>query len=136
MKDYVFDSSAVLSFLLGQQNSAKVVEVIKAARSGSAIIAMSAVNWGEAYYSIYSKSPENDAEQLRQAVRKLPIVVITVDAERCERAGRIKVRHKLGYADAFAAELAVERNATLVTSDTDFRRVQGQIKILWVNRKA
>jgi predicted nucleic acid-binding protein len=135
LRKYVFDSSAILNLLLGEQNSGKVAQLIKDAHTGSATIAMSVVNWGEAYYSIFAKAAEEDVERVTQSVRRLPLSLVTVDAERCERAGRLKVRHNLGYADAFAAELAMERKAVLVTSDSDFKRIQGQVKILWINRK-
>jgi predicted nucleic acid-binding protein len=43
--------------------------------------------------------------------------------ERATRAAAIKQRHNLGYADAFAAELAMERRASLVTADPDFSKM-------------
>jgi predicted nucleic acid-binding protein len=46
-----------------------------------------------------------------------------VDLERASRAGALKEKHGLGYADAFAAELAIERGAWLVTADPEFARV-------------
>jgi predicted nucleic acid-binding protein len=53
----------------------------------------------------------------------MPIAVIGVDRERATRAGTLKQRHGLGYADAFAAELAMERGAWLVTADAEFAKV-------------
>jgi predicted nucleic acid-binding protein len=34
----------------------------------------------------------------------------------------LKQKHGLGYADAFAAELAIERGAWLVTADPEFSK--------------
>jgi predicted nucleic acid-binding protein len=39
------------------------------------------------------------------------------------RAGALKQKHSVGYADAFAAELAIERGAWLVTADPEFSKV-------------
>ncbi|OLB21785.1 MAG: hypothetical protein AUH15_08295 [Acidobacteriales bacterium 13_2_20CM_55_8] len=39
------------------------------------------------------------------------------------RAGALKQKHSLGYADAFAAELAIDRGAWLVTADPEFEKV-------------
>jgi len=56
--------------------------------------------------------------------RDLPaIAVIAVDRERASRAGALKQKHSLGYADAFAAELAIDRGAWLVTADPAFEKV-------------
>jgi predicted nucleic acid-binding protein len=43
--------------------------------------------------------------------------------DRATRAAAIKQKHNLGYADAFAAELAIDRGAWLVTADPEFARV-------------
>ncbi len=53
----------------------------------------------------------------------MPITVIAVDRERATRAGALKQRHGLGYADALAAELAIERGAWLVTADPEFAKI-------------
>jgi predicted nucleic acid-binding protein len=53
----------------------------------------------------------------------MPIAVIAVDRERASRAGTLKEKHGLGYADAFAAELAMDQRAWLVTADTEFLKV-------------
>jgi predicted nucleic acid-binding protein len=46
-----------------------------------------------------------------------------VDRERASRAGAIKQKHGLGYADSFAAELAIEQGAQLITADPEFSKV-------------
>ena len=53
----------------------------------------------------------------------MPIAVIAVDRERASRAGALKQKHGLGYADSFAAELAIERGAWLVSADPEFAKV-------------
>ena len=46
-------------------------------------------------------------------------MVIPADIDRATRAAALKQKHNLGYADAFAAELALERGAWLVTADPE-----------------
>jgi predicted nucleic acid-binding protein len=46
-----------------------------------------------------------------------------VDQDRATRAAAIKQKHNLGYSEAFAAELAIERAAWLVTADPEFSKV-------------
>jgi predicted nucleic acid-binding protein len=63
------------------------------------------------------------AREAETRLRELPLVVITIDCERATRAAALKQKHGLGYADAFAAELAIERGAWLVTADPEFAKV-------------
>ena len=51
------------------------------------------------------------------------MLVIPVDRERASRAGALKEKHGMGYADALAAELAIERGAWLVTADPEFSKI-------------
>jgi predicted nucleic acid-binding protein len=69
------------------------------------------------------------ARQLEASLRRFPIVVIPADLDRATRAAAIKQRHNLGYADAFAAELAIERDAWLVTADPDFSRMGKSLSV-------
>src|SRR5260370_17786813 len=41
-------------------------------------------------------------------------------------------RHKISYADAFAAALAKQRHAELVTGDREFPALESEIKIHWL----
>jgi uncharacterized protein len=48
------------------------------------------------------------------------------------QAADYKSRHKISYADGFAAALAKQRNAELVTGDREFRVLESEIKIHWL----
>jgi len=84
---------------------------------------MSAINWGEVYYTEWRRYGEAKAQEAEMNLRRLPIVVIPADQERATRAAAMKQKHNLGYADSFAAELAMEKNAWLVTADPEFARL-------------
>jgi predicted nucleic acid-binding protein len=60
--------------------------------------------------------------------------VIEVDRDRAIRAAALKQRHGLGYADAFAAELAIEREAWLVTADPEFAKVGEELSVFVLPR--
>lgn len=60
---------------------------------------------------------------LAQSNRNCIACPIAVDGSRPRtgvRAAALKQKHNLGYADAFAAELAIERGAWLITADSEF----------------
>ncbi len=84
---------------------------------------VSAVNWGEVFYISWRQHGEANARVAEGKLRQLPIEVIPADLDRATRAAAIKQKHNLGYADAFAAELALERGAWLVTADPEFSKM-------------
>jgi predicted nucleic acid-binding protein len=84
---------------------------------------MSAVNWGEVFYIAWRRHGEAQALQAKARLEEMPIAVIAVDRERASRAAALKQKHNLGSADAFAAELALERGAWLVTADPEFSKL-------------
>ena len=47
-------------------------------------------------------------------------------------AAEFKTRFKLSLADAFAAALAKEKKAELVTGDPEFKALEKEIKINWL----
>ncbi|HUI83460.1 MAG TPA: type II toxin-antitoxin system VapC family toxin [Candidatus Binatia bacterium] len=132
MKTYVFDASAVLAFLEQKPSARKVNELLKDAMRRRSRILMSAVNYGEVYsYALR----EYGAERARTAIRAvfpLPISVVDATPERALAAAEVKARYKLYYADSFAAALCFEEKGTLVTSDSDFRRLGHGFPAIWL----
>jgi len=49
-----------------------------------------------------------------------------------ETAGDFKANHRISLADAFAAALAKEKKAELVTGDPEFKAMEKEIRIEWV----
>ncbi len=121
---YVLDANALIGFFEGRPSVAeKVRRLLGEALRQEVPLLMSAVNWGEVFYLEWRYHGEAKAREAEATLQEMPIAVITVDRERASRAGALKEKHGLGYADAFAAELAIERDAWLVTADPEFARV-------------
>jgi predicted nucleic acid-binding protein len=132
MRTYVLDASALFVFLLRKPGAQKVNELIKEAIRGHAEVLMSAVNYGEVYGIILRLEGEAQARAALQAATPLPIEIVDADARRACRAADIKTKHKLHYSDSFAAALAIEYKATLVTSDSDFRKLGHSFPVVWL----
>jgi predicted nucleic acid-binding protein len=107
--------------------------VQEAARTGM-LLQMSAFNWGEVVYSMRKARGEAEANALARSVEQLPVNIVPVDRDSAARAGELKAIHGLGYADCFAASLALELRATLVTADPDFRKVGSKLKVEFLPR--
>ncbi len=62
----------------------------------------------------------------------LPIEFHPASRALAEAAADFKARHKMSLANAFAAALAKEQKAELVTSDPEFKALAKEIKIVWL----
>lgn len=124
MRRYVLDANALIGFFESRETaSAKVRHLLGEAFRLELPLLMSTVNWGEVFYMEWRYHGEAKAREVESNLHRLPIAVIEVDLERATRAATLKQKHNLGYADAFAAELALERGAWLVTADSEFTKL-------------
>jgi len=124
IRRYVLDANALIGFFEGRRGvSEKVSRLLTDALRQDSPLLMSAVNWGEVFYMEWRYQGEAKAREAEAILQRMPVAVIAVDRGRATRAGALKQRHGLGYADAFAAELAMERGAWLVTADPEFSKV-------------
>lgn len=123
-RQYVLDANALIGLFEDRRVIAEKVErLLHDALLRERPLFMSAVNWGEVFYTEWRYRGESKAREAEQRMQELPIAVIGVDQDRATRAAAIKQKYSLGYADAFAAELAIERRAWLVTADPEFSKV-------------
>lgn len=132
MKTYVLDASALYVFLQNKPAANKVSQLLKEAVRERAEILMSAINYGEVYGAILREHGPDRAAAIMSAVQPLPIRLVDATPHRALRAADVKSKHKLYYVDSFAAALAIEYKATLVTSDSDFRKLGHGFPITWL----
>ena len=132
MKTYVLDASALFAFLQKKSGAYRVNELLKEAMHGRARVLMSAVNYGEVYGKILREHGPEQAITAVQAIGPLPIEVVDVTPQRACNAADVKAKHKLYYADSFAASLAVEHKATLLTRESDFRKLGHSFPVVWL----
>jgi ribonuclease VapC len=132
MKTYVLDASALFAFLRDKPGASKVDELLKEARRGRAKVLMSAANYGEVYSRILRDYGPEQALTVVHAINPLPVELLDVTSQRACRAADIKTKYKLYYVDSFAAALAIEYKATLVTSDSDFRKLGHAFPVVWL----
>jgi predicted nucleic acid-binding protein len=93
---------------------------------------ISVVNWGEMYYIALREGGKERAELYRTTLMKYPIEIIDADQSLTLEAAHFKARHKISFADAFAAGLAKQKKAELVTGDREFAPLGNEIRICWL----
>lgn len=133
MKIYVLDASAVVEFLSKGIHFGKVAPLMKKAANGEAQLLISLVNWGEVLYSMARSVGLSRATSDLKALGAY-VEPIVVDEAAVEAAAAVRLHYRLGYADCFAAALAMRVNATLVTTDPDFSKLGKRLKILALPR--
>lgn len=127
-----FDSFALLAHLEGEEHSDKATALLKKAQSGKINIYMSVINLGEVYYITFRERGGKKAEEILLLIKQLPIKIINIDFDMTISASKFKAKHPIAYADCFAAALAKSKEIPLVTGDPEFRRLEDEIKIMWL----
>ena len=121
--------------LFNDEPAADAVEILlQKAGLGTNRLLLCVVNWGEIYYSVTRGASLEMAEQKAKEIAAVPIEVVPVEADLhlVRQAAIYKATHKLSYADAFAGALAKIRKAELVTGDMEFKALEKEIKIAWL----
>lgn len=135
MRRYVLDANALISFVENRPVAAdRVRRLLGEASLNDDPLLMSAVNWGEVFYIAWKLHGESGAMEVEANLLEMPIAIIAADQPRASRAGALKQQHGLGYADAFAAELAIEQRAWLVTADEEFLKMGKVISVYQLPR--
>ena len=137
VRRYALDANALIGFFEGRGGIAeKVQRLLSEALWQDTPLLMSAVNWGEVFYIAWRHHGEAKAREAELKLQQLPITVMGVDRECATRVAALKQKHALGYADAFAAELAIEHDAWLVTADPEFEKVGKSLAVYALPRHA
>ena len=128
----VLDSHALLAFLRGEAGDDKVAALLEKAGERDAPLHMTEVNYAEVKYMVIRKDGAARWEENARELPTLPIEFHPATRALANLAADFKARHKLSLADAFAAALAKETKAELVTGDPEFKAVEKEIRIRWL----
>lgn len=124
MRAHVLDASALFRYLTNGDGAQVVEELLLQSSATGTSMLMSAVNWGEVYYSLVKRIGlvKTDA-MMAEMLARVPISLVIVTPEDAIQAARLKAQYNLPHADAFAAALT-DSQRVLVTADVDhFGRV-------------
>jgi predicted nucleic acid-binding protein len=129
MKDYVLDANAVIRyFKVGNaEGGEKVQDLFLQAQRNQAHLSMSVINMGEVLYVLIKHLGEQRALHYIRVLQHT-VTIIEADVSQTIQAATLKHRYKLGYADSFAAALALASKATLVSADPAFENMDKSLK--------
>lgn len=131
-KKVLFDAYAILKWTQEEPGYKKVKSLIVSCREGSVTGFMNQINLGEVYYKTIRAVGINGAREFLENFLRLPLTIILPDAELIWEASEIKAEFPISYADCFAAATAMRHNATVITGDPEFKKIEDIISIEWV----
>jgi ribonuclease VapC len=131
-KTIVLDSWAVLAYLEDENPGKQVAEILADAHEHGTSLLMTTVNAGEVWYILAREVSEPEAERAVADLKRLGIQFVDADWNLTRLAAGFKAKHRMSYADCFAAALAKDHKADLVTGDKEFQQVQHDIRIHWL----
>jgi predicted nucleic acid-binding protein len=128
----VLDAYALMAFFEDEPGADFVRGLILKAEEDGTNLLMSVVNLGEVWYSIARTNTPEIADQYINDIQGMAIEIIDADWKLTHQAAAFKVNGNISYGDCFAAALAKERKAELITGDKEFKVLQNEIKISWI----
>lgn len=128
----VLDSYALLALLRDEAGGDEVVALLEKAGQRNQPVHMTEVNYAEVQYIIRRKNGDAAWKIIAEELIAAPIQFHPADRTLSDLAATFKSRHRISLADAYAAALAKDRKAELVTGDPEFKALEKDIRIRWL----
>ncbi|GBE00879.1 tRNA(fMet)-specific endonuclease VapC [bacterium BMS3Bbin06] len=91
------------------------------------------INLGETFYILARERGIEQAGYFMDVIfPNLPIRNIANTLTDVLEAAKIKSEYSISYADCFAAATAIREDASIVTGDPEFRKLEGKVSIVWI----
>jgi ribonuclease VapC len=128
----VLDSYALLKLLRDEPGADAVAHILEKAGERDHPVHMTEVNYAEVQYMIRRKDGDVAWQTIAGELVAAPIQFHPADRALANTAADFKTRFEISLADAFAAALAKEKKAELITGDREFKPLEKEIKIHWL----
>jgi predicted nucleic acid-binding protein len=128
----VLDSFALIAYFRDEPGAQEMENLLVSAGQRDSPLHMTDVNYAEVKYSIVKKDGPDAWDEAAKILQGLPIDFHSTNRALADTAADFKARFKISLADAFAAALAKEKKAELVTGDPEFKALAKEIKIVWL----
>lgn len=128
----VLDSFALIAYFRDEPGAETVENLLVTAGKKDSPLHMSEVNYAEVKYSILKKDGPRAWAEAEKILRGLPVEFHPASLPLADSAADFKARFKLSLADAFAAALAKEKKAELVTGDPEFKAIAKEVNVTYI----
>ncbi|MCM8813097.1 MAG: PIN domain-containing protein [Candidatus Omnitrophica bacterium] len=123
---HILDTSAIIAYLADEPGA----DIVAGVKDKSAIpfIALS-----ELYYIIFRKRGKPEADKIFGLVKSWAASILYPQESIIITAGRFKSSYALGIADSYIAAFAREERSILLTKDPDYKVLQEEIMVKYLN---
>ena len=90
------------------------------------------MNAGEVWSIVARRTSAAEADRTLRLIEEIGVRLVDVDAPLTRIAAGYKVKGKISFADCYAAALAKQRKAVLLTADPKFKQLEDEVSILWL----
>jgi predicted nucleic acid-binding protein len=128
----VLDSFALIAYFRDEPGAETMENLLVTAGKKDSPLHMTDVNYAEVKYSIVKKDGAKAWEEAAKILQSLPIDFHSTTRALADSAADFKARFRISLPDAFAAALAKEKKAELVTGDPEFKALEREIRVSWL----
>jgi len=133
-KRRLLDSFAILALLGDEDGADRVADLLTDAVASDLPLLVNEINVGEVYYVVGKHRSVDEADRVVDHLESLPLEWIGNGRDEVLEAARVKARHPVAYADAFAIATAIRFDAVVVTGDREFESVDQLVDVEWIGR--
>ncbi len=128
----MLDTWAMIAYLRSEPAAQEVRQALRRARTNQILILFSLINYGECMYVIERSDGIEEALRFAHIIDELAVQVVPVDRPLVFAAARLKARHTISYADAFAAAVAKQYGGRVMTGDWEFKSLEPEVAVHWL----
>lgn len=131
------DAYAILAWLQNETGADEVENCFQRAISSPEFFCfLSTINLGEVYFRLVRARGTEEADSFWKDANRgsLPVTLVEPTKNRIKEAARIKALYPVACADAFAAQLAREKNIPVITGDPEMKLLEDKkiIAVTWI----
>jgi predicted nucleic acid-binding protein len=116
----------------------EIEDLLYRAQKNLSRLYLHALHLGEVYYITLREQGRDLADLAYSRIKSFPIHFVSrIDEELLLTAAALKAEYPISYTDSYAAALAQITNASLLTGDPEFRRLEeeGFLKVSWLSNE-
>lgn len=131
-RPFVFDSYALLRLFQREKGFEKIAKLLEDIRKRDIARFINAINVGEIIYITKREFGDQKKIEVLANIERMSFTILPAPDTLIFQAAEYKAIYSISYADCFVLASAVERQATIVTGDPEFKKVGDLVDIYWI----
>jgi len=126
-KFYIFDTSALLTYIEDEDGSDEVEKLLVEAENGEVEIYIAFISITEIFYITIQEKDETEATRRLKLIQSLAVKLVESYEDLNLKAGKLKAANRISLADSYIAALCQEHKGILVHKDPEFEKLSSSI---------